>query len=417
MREIFHLAYSARMSAEDAELAEVMLYGEIVQDYGKWYKENYPNDKSASDFDKTIKEIKEQGAKKVLLRINSPGGIVYEAVAMRSILVNAGFNEINVRIEGLCASAATILASIPKAHVQIAEGSEYMIHNPWTIAWGFAEDLEHEAEHLRSMEKTIRGFYAAKSGQEDVKIKAWMDNETWMTAEEAVERGFCDELLKAEAENAEPAAACVDAPTMGVMRGIYSNIPKDIAVIHQQPGKTEMSLENLVNAAKGVFAKGTEGSNDNPVAGLSSSNIENKEETRTMEIKDVTRDQLLAENPALVDEIVNQAVADERDRVAGIDEMTLPGYEAEAEQAKTNGTSVADFIKACRAKSAQVKAEAQKKGNAFMAARQEETAPAQAVAAGAAEDDKTSEDEAIKAEAKKIAEEAAQMMGHSDGMF
>lgn len=136
-----------------------------------------------------------------------------------------------------------------------------------------------------------------------------------------------------------------------------------------------------------------------------------------MEIKDVTRDQLLAENPALVDEIVNQAVADERDRVAGIDEMTLPGYEAEAEQAKTNGTSVADFIKACRAKSAQVKAEAQKKGNAFMAARQEETAPAQAVAAGAAEDDKTSEDEAIKAEAKKIAEEAAQMMGHSDGMF
>lgn len=421
MREIFHLAYSARMSAEDAELAEVMLYGEIVQDYGKWYKENYPNDKSASDFDKTIKEIKEQGAKKVLLRINSPGGIVYEAVAMRSILVNAGFNEISVRIEGLCASAATILASIPKAHVQIAEGSEYMIHNPWTIAWGFAEDLEHEAEHLRSMEKTIRGFYAAKSGQEDEKIKAWMDNETWMTAEEAVERGFCDELLKAEAENAEPAAACVTASAYGIMKGMYRNVPENVCIAPDSAGMSlEMNVPNLTAAARAAILGETpnhDGSNDNPVAGLSSSNNPNKEETETMEIKDVTRDQLLAENPALVDEIVNQAVADERDRVAGIDEMTLPGYEAEAEQAKTNGTSVADFIKACRAKSAQVKAEAKQKGNAFMAARQEETAPAQAVAAGAAEDDKTSEDEAIKAEAKKIAEEAAQMMGHSDGMF
>lgn len=414
MRDVFHLAYSARMSAEDAELAEVMLYGEIVQDYGKWYKENYPNDKSASDFDKTIKEIKEQGAKKVLLRINSPGGIVYEAVAMRAILVNAGFDEISVRIEGLCASAATILASIPKAHVQIAEGSEYMIHNPWTIAWGFAEDLEHEAEHLRNMEKTIRGFYAAKSGQEDEKIKAWMDNETWMTAEEAVERGFCDELLKAEAENAEPAAACVTASAYGIMKGMYRNVPENVCIAPDSAGMSlEMNIPNLTAAARAAILGETpnhDGSNDNPVAGLSSSNIENKEETQTMEIKDVTRDQLLAENPALVDEIVNQAVADERARVNEIDSLTMPGYEADAAEAKANGTSAVDFVKAVAAK-------AKQKGNAFMAARQEETAPAQAVAAGAAEDEKTSEDEAIKAEAKKIAEEAAQMMGHSDGMF
>ena len=52
MREFFHLAHSVKMSAEDAELAEVMLYGEIVQDYGKWYKETFPNDKCAIDFDK-----------------------------------------------------------------------------------------------------------------------------------------------------------------------------------------------------------------------------------------------------------------------------------------------------------------------------------------------------------------------------
>ena len=118
MREVLHLAHSIRMSADDKELAEVMLYGEIVPDYGKWYKEYYPNDKCAADFDKDIKAVKESGAKRVLLRINSPGGIVFEAVAMRSILVNAGFEDISIRIEGLCASAATILATIPLAHVQ-----------------------------------------------------------------------------------------------------------------------------------------------------------------------------------------------------------------------------------------------------------------------------------------------------------
>lgn len=414
MREFFHLAHSVRMSAEDAELAEVMLYGEIVQDYGKWYKETFPNDKCASDFDKEIKAVKDKGAKRVMLRINSPGGIVFEAVAMRSILVNAGFDEITIRIEGLCASAATILATIPTAHVQISEGSEFMIHNPWTIAWGFAEDLEHEAEHLRNMEKTIRGFYATKSGQEDEQLKAWMDAETWMSAEKAVERGFCDELLKAEAENAEPAAACVGIHAMGVMCGMYREVPKNIGITkaEEQGAEVEMTAANLQKAAEAVM----NGSNDDPVAGLSSSN-KNKEEPQTMEIKDCTREQLLAENPALAEEIRNQAVADERDRVAGIDEMTLPGFEAEAEQAKADGTSVNDFVKACRAKNAAKKAEAKAKGEQFIEQRTQETAPAANVAPGAAEDEKQSEEDEIKAEAEKNAKMAAEMIGGSVGMF
>ena len=106
------------MNASDSE-AEIMLYGEIIQDMPedwKWSKE----DKSAADFDKAIKAARDGGARKLLLRINSPGGIVSEAVAMRSILCAAGFENITVRIEGLCASAATIIAAIPGEHVQIA---------------------------------------------------------------------------------------------------------------------------------------------------------------------------------------------------------------------------------------------------------------------------------------------------------
>lgn len=423
MREFFHLAHSVKMSADDAELAEVMLYGEIVQDYGKWYKECFPDDKCSSDFDKEIKKVRADGATKLLLRINSPGGIVFEAVAMRSILANAGFDEITVRIEGLCASAATIPATLPTAHVQIAPGSEFMIHNPWTIAWGFASDLEHEAEHLRNMEKTIRSFYAAKSGQEDKQIKAWMDKEEWMTAEQAVERGFCDELLSEGRESAEPAAACVGVHTMGVMCGMYRNVPENIGIKNAEGGaaKTGSAAEygpefilppeeadrraELMKSAADALKNILKGSNENPVAGFSSVN-NSQEGEPTMEIKDITRDQLLAENPALAEEIRNSAIQAERERMEEIDALCVPGYEAMAEEAKKNGTSAADFQKAV------VKA-MKEKGNTFMSQRQKETAPAANVAGASASDTAKTEDDEIKAFAKEMAGYAAESKNES----
>ena len=161
-RDAFRLAFRANMSAE-SDTGELMLYGEITQNLPKWYKDKYPDDKSAIDFDKAVKDLKKAGAKKLNLRINSPGGVVNEAIAMRAIITGAGFENISIHIEGMCASAATILASIPDAHVSIAPGSEYMIHNPWTYAAGSAADLEKAAEHLHQLEDTTRGFYVQKT--------------------------------------------------------------------------------------------------------------------------------------------------------------------------------------------------------------------------------------------------------------
>lgn len=418
-REVFHLAHKIRMSAEDSESAELMLWGEIIPDLPKYYKEQYPNDKSSSDFDRDIKELREKGVKKLLMRINSPGGIVTESVAMRSILANAGFEEINIRIEGLCASAATNIATLPGAHVQIAEGSEYMIHNPWTYAFGNANDMEHVIDRLRSMEKTSRSFYAAKTGQSDEQLKTWMDAEKWFTAEEAVEYGFADELLKAEETHAEPVAACVSSREMAAMRSLYRAVPKEIRVREEPsaeenvPAEGKEGLEELARCAQAVNKKSggalTTGKNASPVAGETSANTE-KEEPQNMEIKDLTREQLASENPALVDEIVRQAVEAERERVSGIDAVTMPGYEADAEAAKQSGASVADFIKSVVQKSRQ-------KGTNFLAARQEETAPAQTVTAGAAEDKAASADEEEDKAARMVAEEAAAMIGGNSGMF
>ena len=427
-RDVFRLAFRAGMSADDSETGELMLYGEIVQDYSKWYKEQYPNDKSASDFDKAIKDLKNKGAKRLKLRINSPGGIVNEAVAMRGALTGAGFESIDIRIEGMCASAATLIASIPDAHVVITPGSEYMIHNPWTWAWGNANDMEKTVEHLRQLEGTSRGFYAQKSGQADEQIKRWMDDETWFTAEDAVKYGFADELADEGIGGELPAAACVTSLEMATMKDLYKAVPEQISVREEETG---LPLGGLIDHAN-FFFEGEKGqelilhpdathkaiaaikaivSNDASVAGASTE-IHHEEDNASMkpeDIKALTQDQLLAENPALIQQIQQAALAADQQRREDIDAITPPvaEYQAMAEEAKKNGTSAMDFHK-------QLVAAMKQKGANHQAARQQETAPAQNVTGGAAEDEKDEEQE-IMSNAKKVAEYAKQYRGNSDG--
>lgn len=385
-RDIFRLAYNVHMEAENSDTAEVMLYGEIVEDGPKWWKWS-EEDKSAADFDKAIKDVLKAGAKKLLLRINSPGGVCTESVAMRSILANAGFEEINIRIEGMCASAATDIATLPGAHVAIAEGSEYMIHNPWCYALGNANELEHTIDRLRNIEKMSRGFYMKRTGQAEEQIKDWMDAETWFTADQAVEYGFADEVLEAEAKGETPAAACVTSRVMATMRNLYKAVPEQIAEKDAEPAAPTPTV-----------------SHEAPVAGASTETNQHEEEHDTMDIKDINVDQLRAENPALLEQIQQSAVAAERARQDEIDALTDPGYEELAAQAKANGTSPADFVK-------QLVQTKKAKGAGFMAARQQETAPAQNVPGGEPASNHKTEEQEIQDNAKAVAEYAKQYAG------
>lgn len=376
-RDMFHFGYSVQMAADDT--AEIMLYGEIIADMPdewKWSEE----DKSAADFKRAIDDVRKRGANNLLLRINSPGGVCTESVAMRSILGNAGFDRITIRIEGLCASAATDIATLPGAHVEIAEGSEYMIHNPWCVAVGNADDLTRTIDRLRNIETMSRGFYVARTGQSEEQIKEWMDAETWFTAEEAVENGFCDSLLKAD--TAMPIAACVSTEEMAAMKGLYKAVPEQIAVID-------------------IVSNGT------PEAGEPTEI--NEQEVCPMELDKLTMEQLQEENPALIDQIRQEAVASERERLADIDALTIPGYEDLAAQAKANGTSVLEFQK-------QIVAAMKQKGTEFLQSRQAETAPAQDVAGDAPAQGKTEEDE-VNELAASIASYATQCGNYNDGMF
>lgn len=389
-RDFFRIRFSApRLSADNSE-AEIMLYGQIIEDMPENWKFS-KEDKSAADFDKAIKSVKESGAKKLTLRVNSPGGIVTEAVAMRGILCTAGFEKISIRIEGLCASAATIIATIPGAHVQIAPGSEYMIHNPWTIDWGNAEQFEHTAQHLRAEEATTRAFYAKKTGQTDEQIKAWMDAETWFTAEDAVKNGFCDELLAEGDDGTGKIAACVTLRTMSAMKVMYSNIPSTLSVREDPAPQTNVSNTEPVVAA-----------------GVVPENIQSEEETSSMDITNMTPEQLRSENAALYDSIMQAGGAQERQRLQDIDDLTPAGYEAMAREAKENGTSAMDYHKAI------IKAQ-REKGQQFIAQRAAETAAASSIRGGASEESAGGVEQEISANAKEVAEYAKAASVSMDG--
>ena len=383
------------MKAEGDE-AEVMVYSEIANE--KWWGD----ETTTGDFDKALKDARKNGATRLNIRINSGGGEVYAAVAMRSMIINAGFESVRVMIEGLCASAATLFATIPGAHVVIAEGSEFMIHNPMTITWGNADEIQKTVDHLHKMEGQFHGMYAAKTGASEDTIKDWMDAETWFTAKEACDYGFCDELLASE-----PVAACVTEREMNVMRALYKAVPDQIAVRDEDipdEQKAGIALALITTAIANDVSNGT------PVAGAPTEINHHEEEDSHMDIKDINLDQLRADNPALVEQIRQDAVSAERQRIEDIDALTLPGYEAMAAEAKANGTSAMDFQR-------QVVQAQKQKPKDFIANRQAETAPAAKVTGCVAQTGKNDEQEILD-NAKEIAAYAKEFSGsNNESMF
>ena len=370
----FMLRYEMNMSA-GSDKAEIMIYSNIVSK--KWRQED--PEVTALDFDKMIKDAKAKGIKKLHLRINSPGGNVYQAVAMRAMLLGGGFDEITATIEGLCASAATLLTSLPGMKVSIADGSSFMIHNPATFAYGTSADLLHESERLANMEKDCHRIYAERSGKSEEDIKAMMDKETWMNANEAIKNGFADEMLKGA-----QAVASITEEQMAAMQGMYQNMPQ-MAV--KQPA-------NIISNTDGE-----------PTAVPVSENKPRQEEN-SMEIKDITMEQLKEQNP----ELLNQAIAAERQRVQDIDDLTLPGYEQMAAEAKKKGTSALEFQKMI------VRAQ-REKGSNYMQHRANETNASAKVEAGASGDNDGDDETEMKAFLKEMAEYTAQARSDNDTMY
>lgn len=171
--------YEIRAKA-DSDAAEVMLYAEI----GGWFG------MTAEDFANDLAGVK---AKNLTLRINSPGGSVFEGLAIYNALKLHPAN-VTARVEGLAASAASFIAMAGDT-VQVCRGSMMMIHDAMGVGIGNSAEMRDLADLLDKCSDNIADLYAGRAGGT---VDGWRDAmraETWYSAREAVEAGLADELL------------------------------------------------------------------------------------------------------------------------------------------------------------------------------------------------------------------------------
>jgi ATP-dependent Clp protease protease subunit len=171
------------IKAKAADAGEVFIYGDIGED---WFGEGNTA-KAFSD------ELKALGDVKTLdVYINSPGGSVFEGVAIYNILLRHRARKV-VHIDALAASIASVIA-MAGDEIVIARNGLVMIHCAAGIAFGSADDFRKMADSLDKIDGSIVDTYAQRTGQTAEKCAAMMDEETWMNAEEAVALGFADQI-------------------------------------------------------------------------------------------------------------------------------------------------------------------------------------------------------------------------------
>jgi ATP-dependent Clp endopeptidase proteolytic subunit ClpP len=187
---------------------------------------------SAKNFISDLKSVPDDH--KIKLRIHSPGGEVFDGNAIFNALKRHP-GGVEVQIEGLAASMATVisLAGLP---VKMAANGFYMIHNPWGVAMGDADELRDQAQLLDKIRSGMVSAYAAKSGQPTEKIEEWMNDETWFSAEEALAAGFVDEVT--------------DEVRLAASANRFSRLAKfkrpPAALLTPAPAQMETEIENPV---------------------------------------------------------------------------------------------------------------------------------------------------------------------------
>ncbi|WP_297820025.1 head maturation protease, ClpP-related [uncultured Lactobacillus sp.] len=177
-----------KQEAPTSKVANMYIDGEIVTD------EFEDSDTSAAGFRDALKSLGD--VKEINLHINSPGGSVFEGIAIYNML-KQNKAKVNIYIDALAASIASVIAMSGDA-IFMPSNSMMMIHNPYTIAVGNANELRKAADDLDQITKASIASYLAKAGDKLDKdtLKELMDNETWLTADEAVSYGLADEVLE-----------------------------------------------------------------------------------------------------------------------------------------------------------------------------------------------------------------------------
>lgn len=183
-------------ATSDTSEATLYLYGPIDSWGGPWGI-------SAAEVAGALNALP-AGTTDITMRINSPGGEVFEAVAIMNLLRDHQAR-ITARVDGLAASAASVLA-VSADELIMGGNTELMIHDAWGLAIGNAEDMRAYGDLLDRTSDNIAGVYDDKAGGGVAQWRDYMKAESWFTAEEAVDLGLADSVNTGAESSGEPAA-------------------------------------------------------------------------------------------------------------------------------------------------------------------------------------------------------------------
>jgi ATP-dependent Clp protease protease subunit len=169
----------------------------------------------------------------VTIMLNSPGGDVFAASQIYTMLKEYP-GHITVKIEGLAASAASVIA-MAADEVYMSPVAMMMIHNPATVIFGEVSDLQSGIAMLSEVKESIINAYEQKTGLSRARISHMMDAESWFNARKAVELGFADKVLyTTEEHQTEPPSAAYIFDKMTVTNTLAKKLPRN------QSGKREL---------------------------------------------------------------------------------------------------------------------------------------------------------------------------------
>lgn len=318
---------------EENNTAELLLYGDISE--YPWFED----DITPKEFNKDLENI--GNVEKITVRINSGGGDVFAAMAIYTRLKEHKA-DVAIKIDGWCASAATIIAMAGDS-IEIPAGGVFMIHDPAAGILGYykADELKKIADELEVIKQSIVNCYMTITDKPEDEIKNLMSVETYFTGEEAVEAGFCTSVMFGEVHT-----EAVDAEKI-----IVNSVPIDISGFDTVP--------------KGLL--GCSSHNSKPT------NIKNNEEDNTT----MTLEEFKTKHPEVANAYKNEimataktgetgetdhtaAVDTERARIKAIDKITLPGFEDLANKAKYETPVSAEAF------AMQIVAAQKKAGNKFL---------------------------------------------------
>lgn len=212
--------------------AEISILGEVVPTGWEW-----EGDTSAHSFKKDLDKLGD--IETINLHINSPGGSVFEGVAIGSMLKQHKA-KVNVYVDGLAASIASVIAMSGDA-IFMPKNAMMMVHNPWNVMAGNAKDFRKAADDLDKIGSSMKESYLMKAGEKlpGHMLDSLLDNETWLSAQEAFNYGLCDEILD---ENTVAASVSDD------LFAKYRNVPKSLSLKKEEiPKQEKKDTESLIN--------------------------------------------------------------------------------------------------------------------------------------------------------------------------